>query len=192
MQIFISGGCKNGKSTYAQRLAKENSAPLLPLYYIATMTACDIEDEMRIIRHKKEREGFNFITIEQPYNIEEILTKCNLKGTFLLDSLTALLANEMFLQDGTYNEDASQKIAKALSKILANIKNIIFVSDYIYSDAFVFDPLTESYRKSLAILDSLVATQCQLVQEVQYTQIITHKGRAKGYGNGAITPLGLF
>ncbi len=38
MNIFISGGCKNGKSFYTQRAAKEMAEEKdLPLYYIATM-----------------------------------------------------------------------------------------------------------------------------------------------------------
>ena len=35
MSTFISGGCKNGKSFYAQRIAK---AAGTPLYYVATIT----------------------------------------------------------------------------------------------------------------------------------------------------------
>ena len=34
MHTLISGGCKNGKSYYAQRVAKAAGAPL---YYLATM-----------------------------------------------------------------------------------------------------------------------------------------------------------
>ena len=39
MNIFISGGCKNGKSMYAQKLAKEMAdARGRALYYIATVS----------------------------------------------------------------------------------------------------------------------------------------------------------
>ena len=57
MNILISGGCKNGKSYYAQKLAlsmaQEKS---LPLYYLATMIPVDDEDRVRIERHLKERD----------------------------------------------------------------------------------------------------------------------------------------
>ena len=66
MNILISGGCKNGKSYYAQKLAlsmaQEKS---LPLYYLATMIPVDDEDRVRIERHLKEREGWGFDTIER-------------------------------------------------------------------------------------------------------------------------------
>ncbi|MCL2574407.1 MAG: bifunctional adenosylcobinamide kinase/adenosylcobinamide-phosphate guanylyltransferase [Defluviitaleaceae bacterium] len=176
MQIFISGGCKNGKSTYAERAAKFLSGSG-PLYYIATMDAGDKEDEERVKRHQKSREGMGFLTIEQYRDIENILTQCNANGAFLLDSLTALLANEMFSKDGSYDSDAEKRAIKGLSKILDEIPKIVVVSDYIYNDAALYDPLTKAYRKSLATLDRFVATKCNVVLEATYTQIIVHKGR---------------
>ena len=66
MRVFISGGCKNGKSMLAQRIAVKQGAPL---YYIATMIPYDDEDRARIRRHLKEREGWGFETIECGRNI---------------------------------------------------------------------------------------------------------------------------
>ena len=186
MKIFISGGCKNGKSHNAQRyawcLAKERQPGFL--YYIATMKAVDHEDDERILRHRREREGWGFTTIEQPFDIEKILEKCDHNGSFLLDSLTALLANEMFASNGTpngapefrFNEHAADKISGALRRIIT-VKNIVIVSDYIYSDAMLYDPLTEKYRKSLAEIDKAAAANCDVVLEAAYTNLIVHKGR---------------
>jgi len=176
MRIFISGGCKNGKSTYAQRLAKHQTGLHLPLYYVATMKAVDDEDVERIARHQGERDGWGFTTIEQPKNIEGILASCNPNGSFLLDSLTALLANEMFSPKGDFDKTACERIATGLVRVLSDVNNIVIVSDYIYSDAFLYDTITKSYRKSLATLDRLAAKHCDVVLEAAYTQIITHKG----------------
>ena len=176
MRIFISGGCKNGKSYHAQRIAKKQSNPAHPLYYIATMKAVDGEDAERIKRHKNERDGWGFTTVEQPKNIEGILTSCNLNGSFLLDSLTALLANEMFSPTGEFDGDAHKRTAAGLTCVLSNVSNIVIVSDYIFSDAFLYDTYTENYRKSLATLDRLAAKHCDVVLEAAYTQLIAHKG----------------
>ena len=54
MSTFISGGCKNGKSFYAQRIAKAGGQPL---YYIATMIPRDAEDDARILRHRQGARG---------------------------------------------------------------------------------------------------------------------------------------
>jgi len=174
-QIFISGGCKNGKSTFAESIAKHSSTR--PLYYIATMIPVDEEDENRIITHQLQREGYGFITIEQPRNIEGILETCEHSGFFLLDSLTALLANEMFTPNGDFDDMACNRIATGLVHILDNVQNIVIVSDFIYSDACKYDVITEEYRKSLARLDRLIAARCDVVIEAAYTQSIVHKGR---------------
>ena len=174
MRIFISGGCKNGKSYFSQHLAKKQSSG--SLYYVATMKPVDGEDEKRIARHQDERDGWGFITIEQPVDIEGILAKCNRQGSFLLDSLTALLANEMFLPDGRFNENAAEKIIGGMRLVLAEIGNIVVVSDYIYSDAMIYDSFTENYRKALAAIDREAARLCDMVLEAAYTNIVIHKG----------------
>ena len=178
MKIFISGGCKNGKSYYAQRLAKAQQTDSLYLYYVATMKSIDSEDDERIIKHRKERDGWGFTTIEQSVDIKNILHKCDRDGSFLLDSLTALLANEMFPPpDWTLNEQAAEKIISGLIQVTDNINNIVIVSDYIYSDAFIYDEMTEKYRKSLAEIDYSAAKSCDVVLEAAYTNVIVHKGR---------------
>ena len=60
--LFIGGG-KSGKSTAAQRLAA-SLAGGGPLYYWATMTPHDGEDEARIQRHRDDRAGMGFTIME--------------------------------------------------------------------------------------------------------------------------------
>ena len=184
MKIFISGGCKNGKSYYAQHLAHAQWAKHQTgsLYYIATMRPVDTEDDDRIARHRREREGWGFLAIEQPVDIEKILEVTGNENSFLLDSLTALLANEMFMPDGKVNELAADKIIAALLQITKKIKNIVIVSDYIYSDAILYDPLTTQYKESLARIDRTAAENSDVVLEIAYTNVIIHKGKEK-YGN---------
>jgi adenosylcobinamide kinase/adenosylcobinamide-phosphate guanylyltransferase len=175
MRIFISGGSKNGKSYYAQHLAKAQQVQ--SLYYVATMKSADTEDDERINRHRLEREGWGFTTVEQAVDIEKILHQCDYGGSFLLDSLTALLSNEMFLPDGTVNEQGAEKVIKGLVQVTDNVKDIVMVSDYIYSDAVLYDPLTEKFRRSLAEIDRCAAKICDVVLEIAYANVIVHKGR---------------
>ena len=174
MRIFISGGCKNGKSYYAQHLAKVQNGE--SLYYVATMKSVDSEDDERIERHRRERDGWGFTTIEQAVDIEKILDKSGHDGSFLLDSVTALLANEMFLPGGDINENAAEKIINGLSQVINAVSDIVIVSDYIYSDACIYDMFTENYRKSLAEIDCALAKCCDVVLEVAYANVIVHKG----------------
>lgn len=176
MNIFISGGCKNGKSYHAQELARSMAQESnLPLYYLATMIPRDEEDDARIRRHLSEREGWGFDTIEQGEHICEALRTKTVSGepvdpngVFLLDSVTALLSNEMFREDGTIDFDAPKRLAEELTNFAQETGNTVFVSDYIYSDSFAFDDFTEPYRQGLALLDRTLAKLCDQVVEVTY------------------------
>jgi adenosylcobinamide kinase/adenosylcobinamide-phosphate guanylyltransferase len=174
MNILISGGCKNGKSYYAQELAKRQAAENGPLYYIATMEPADEEDDARILRHRREREGWGFTTLEQSRDIGAL--KADFTGSFLFDSVTALLSNEMFRSDGTVDREAYLRVAEDLVRLAEKSGNIVFVSDYIYSDAMKYEELTELYRKGLAWIDRALAKACDAVIEVSYGNILFLKG----------------
>jgi len=136
----------------------------------------DEEDEARIIRHREERRDWEFITLEQPRHIGELVNLCDPAGVVHLDSLTALLANEMFLASGEVREDAGEQVQRELTQLLHNFANIVIISDYIYSDTRLFPFLTENYRRSLAELDRLAARHCQVVLEVTAGYAYPHKG----------------
>ena len=95
MKILLLGGSKSGKSGLAQCLAR-NLAGTKALYYWATMEPSDAEDQARIRRHLRERAGWGFQTVEQGRDLPRALHGLDGSGTVLLDSVTALLANEMF------------------------------------------------------------------------------------------------
>jgi len=172
MSTFISGGCKNGKSYYAQHIAKAGGSPLYPT---ATMIPHDHEDDARILRHRKEREGWGFETLECGKDILSCLDHADANGSFLLDSVTALLSNEMFAPDGIHM-DAHIKIADELEAFVRRAPNTVLVSDYIYSDALIYDGLSEAYRAALAYIDKRLAKCCDTVLEVVNSQVICHKG----------------
>lgn len=174
MNILISGGCKNGKSYYAQHLAKQQAAGNAPLYYLATMEPADEEDRARILRHQEERNGWGFTTLEKGSDISAL--DADFSGSFLLDSVTALLSNEMFRRDGTVDRTAYIRVADELSKLAEKSGNVVFVSDYIYSDAVKYDELTELFRKGLAAIDRILAKKCDAVIEVSYGNIQLLKG----------------
>ena len=177
MTVFISGGCKNGKSTIAEDccLALAEGGPL---YYIATMQAYDDEDRLRIKRHQKSREGKNFITLEQPRDLLECLKSSDPEnGTYILDSVTALLINEMYSPERPdADPKAGERTAKALEDFAKSVRNAVFVSDYIYSDAARYDEFTENYRAALASLDRALAEACDTVIELCAANRIFHKG----------------
>ena len=177
MNIYISGGAKNGKSTFAQRKAKALAeAGGTELYYVATMIARDSEDDARVARHRREREGWGFTTLEVPTGISKVPRIADPEGTFLLDSVTALLQNEMFRDDGTVDTEAGERVAEELALLAAGPGNWVMVSDYLFADPGPFGEYTEIYRKSLAAIDRHMAGICEAVVEISAGIAVYHKG----------------
>ena len=176
MIVFITGGAKNGKSSYAQELAVQLAAGGRH-YYIATMIPVDEEDRERIRKHVADREGLGFETIECGADILSCL-QYDTNGSFLLDSVTALLQNSMFPPGKNYemDENAAEKCAEDVMFFAQSVANAVIVSDYIYSDAQRYDEPTECYRRCLAKIDRLLAQVSDTVIEVSAGQLIFHKG----------------
>lgn len=170
MNMFVSGGCKNGKSMFAQQKAQELALQKkVPLYYVATMIPSDDEDDTRIKRHREERAGWGFETIEQGLDICKLLKRNGVdsNGVFLLDSVTALLSNEMFA-NGKIDFDAGPRTVTDLCKFAKNTGNTIFVSDFLYGEMAMYDDITETYRRFLAQIDRQLAAVCENVVEYSY------------------------
>lgn len=200
MKILISGGAKNGKSMYAQKIAKAMSVEYnVPLYYVATMEPTDKEDENRIKRHVQDRAGWGFTTIEEPRKLTKVFNEqdkgfvaeadnadnvdikymgkkvVNPKGVFLIDSLTALLGNNMFGKNGSMKLDCFDDVRDDIYTFSTIASNIVMVSDSIGCDGIIFDQITEAYRKSLAKLEREIASYYDRVTEVSVGQIIEWK-----------------
>ena len=187
MIVLLTGGCKNGKSNTAQEIACSLRTKCGGgLYYVATMESTGKEDDERIRKHVENRAGLGFETIEIARNIKRLSTeKEKFTGnggtnTFLVDSLTALLAGEMFRTDasGEFIEDlsAAERVCEDI-KILCREKdyNLIFVSDGIYSDAAIYDASTGAYREGLALIERVVAGLADEVIEMCSGKKIVHK-----------------
>ena len=88
--IFIIGGARSGKSSFA---LKEASTIPGKKAYIATAEALDSEMKVRIERHKKDR-GNNWDTYEEPLKIAEIFREIKDKyNVIVIDCLTLWLSN---------------------------------------------------------------------------------------------------
>lgn len=167
MHILISGGCKNGKSSLAQDLACEyaKKTGCRPIYF-ATMIPQDREDEERIEKHRADRKDMGFITIECGKNLSETIKNMEAGRAVLFDSLTALVANELFDQEDFRNPSLPEKLKSDLSALIEKSDSVIFVSDGIFSDGKIYDETTELYRRILAETENFIAQKCDKVVEM--------------------------
>lgn len=89
--IVVSGKNDSGKSVFAEKLvAKYNGKR----YYIATMIPKTDDNYQRIEKHKKQREGLGFITLELPYSLSD--SDIESESIVLLEDVANLLANNIF------------------------------------------------------------------------------------------------
>lgn len=172
MKILIVGGASSGKSGIAQELAiRLGENP----YYWATMISTGTEDDERIRAHIKNREGMGFETVERPLKITKNIKSLDRKKTVLFDSLTALLANEMFA-GGFVDEGAAKRCTRDVLEAANRFKDFICVADNIWMDGDVLDETSEMYKKGLAQICRELADDFDCVYEVVAGRINVQKG----------------
>ncbi|MBF1040353.1 MAG: bifunctional adenosylcobinamide kinase/adenosylcobinamide-phosphate guanylyltransferase, partial [Lachnospiraceae bacterium] len=173
MKILICGGSKSGKSAFAERIALRLPSPH---YYVATMIATDEEDRDRIRRHKGRRSGLSFQTVEQGRDLTRALEQRDREGTFLIEAMTSLLANEMF-GSGSYDPEAGERVREDLETFLREAENVVLVFDSLYLDTTKLDEGSESFRRALAQLQICAAKSCDLCIEICLGEAVVWKGR---------------
>ena len=192
MIVLVVGGAKSGKSMFAQNLSKSLNESLKnpisgqldgeierevgKLYYVATMNPYDLEDLKRIENHLREREGYGFNPIEETLNMSKVSSLIKEEDTVLIDSITSLVTNYMFRGKEFY-KDVSDDILSGILEIINNSKNVVIVSDYLFSDSIQYDCYTENFRKEIGVVNRKLAKIADTVVECSYGNIIYHKGK---------------
>ncbi|GGS01263.1 bifunctional adenosylcobinamide kinase/adenosylcobinamide-phosphate guanylyltransferase [Deinococcus sedimenti] len=87
--VFVTGGARSGKSTFAEARAAQVGAPVT---YVATAQAFDDEMRVRIGRHRADRPA-GWVTREEPLHIPAVVGE--VQGTVLLDCLSLWVSNLM-------------------------------------------------------------------------------------------------
>ena len=87
--IFITGGARSGKSSFAEKLASVLKKDVI---FLATAEALDKEMADRIKKHKAKRSR-TWKTLEEPININILNKFRNFEGAVILDCITLWLSN---------------------------------------------------------------------------------------------------
>lgn len=163
MNYLLIGGSKSGKSHLAQELCRACGGPMV---YWATMEPTDEEDRARIRAHLHDRDGWGFATIEAGRDLPAAFPQLPQDAVVLFDSVTALLANEMFRPDGTMDQMAGDRAAAQLLSLSCRCRTLVCVADELWRDGQLYDPWTECYRRQLAHICRTLAAQFDVVAEV--------------------------
>jgi len=163
---LITGGSGCGKSTWAEKLTE--SLPSGNRIYIATMQVYDRESEIRVQRHRAQRRGMGFRTIECEKNLAAAET--DLESAVLLEDLVNLTANEMF-DNGDPN-----RIVPALRNLAERCRHLIMVTNDLFSDGVIYSSSVQEYLRRLADINRQAAAMADCVIEVVYSIPVALKG----------------
>lgn len=133
--IFITGGVRSGKSRFAEERAASIRTENSTLYYIACGQASDVEMEARISRHQQDREKaiVPWQTVECPKDVGSAASQLEANAVVLLDCVTTLLSNELFLHEdwsnALFQEQTKQKIQRDIEKLNESSEALVIVSN---------------------------------------------------------------
>ena len=150
--IFITGGCRSGKSRYALDYANRHFSKKL---FLATSEALDEEMAQRIENHKKVR-GPEWQTIEEPVEIVNKIKEHGGDGKIILiDCLTLWLYNLLM----RWGDDSKilNETDKLINVIKQNPASFILVSNEVGLGIVPADPLSRRYRDLLGTMNQRIA-----------------------------------
>lgn len=167
MMVLVLGKNNSGKSLYAETLACALRKG--KLYYIATMIPYGEEGLNRVERHRIQRQGKGFITMESPYL--DIVTDS--AGTVLLEDISNLAANLMFEMR---TADAGRETLFRIKNLSENCENLIMVSISGYTQSEGDNNETKEYIRLLSAINSYLWKAADVVIEMVSHEPMLRKG----------------
>ncbi len=145
MKVLYFGGQKSGKSSLAENKALDLSTS--KPYYIATYDNSFLDEEMtlRVKKHKDYREN-NFITIEEPKNLLEVIKE---NETYIIDCMSMWILNNI-----KKNEEFFISELNKLKKLNANI---VFVLNDVNSGVIPLDKESRNFVDLTGIIGQKLA-----------------------------------
>ena len=166
MNILVVGGSGSGKSAYAERLACRLSPRRT---YIATMKGGGTEADARIQRHREQRRGLGFVTIECPKQLvppQELGDAT--RGVVLLDDLGNLVANTLFAPDGTMADPACvlERLSSDVAALFSSCAHVVVVGNEVGCEGLSPYEGTRAWVRLQGSLCCALAAQADYVVEV--------------------------
>lgn len=172
MFILVTGGSGSGKSEYAEQricgLHREDT----PLLYLATMQPYGEEGARRVAKHKAQRSGRGFETLEWYQGLEHAPIPAD--SSVLLECMSNLAANEMFSaqvdeqQLETHTQQCYARILAGVAHVKEHCENLVIVTNEVFSDTLAYDVYTIAYIRLLGHINAVLAARADEVVEVVY------------------------
>jgi len=145
--ILVTGGSRSGKSLYAQQRAEAIEGKRM---FIATCPKIDPEMDDRITKHKRDRQGKGWFTIEEEVEISTVLRSHRDVDVILVDCLTLWVNNLIYKDRETCRSIDEAQMSLLCEEMLrvgsSHPATIIFVTNEIGSGIVPESPATRHYR----------------------------------------------
>ena len=155
--VLVLGGARSGKSTVAERMARDGGRVL----FIATAEALDEAMQRRIAAHRRHRPE-HWDTLEEPIHLSRAVRPlADRYDTFVLDCLTLWVSN-LLLEDEEAS-DAEHTVLETVRRLLGLIEAAggrwILGSNEVGQGIVPASPLGREYRDVLGRVNQLVASR---------------------------------
>ena len=171
MLTLVAGGAASGKSARAEELALRAGAARH--IYLATMEPFGAEAAARISRHRAQRAGKGFETVECYVNLSGVFLPPD--SAVLLEDLGNLCANELFSPGGA-GEGAADAILRGVARLRARSRALVIVTNEVFSGGADYGGDTTRYLSALAYLNRALAAAADAVCEVSCGIMTYYKG----------------
>ncbi|MCX8119076.1 MAG: bifunctional adenosylcobinamide kinase/adenosylcobinamide-phosphate guanylyltransferase [Desulfobacterota bacterium] len=171
--IFITGGCRSGKSRFALDYANRSYAKKI---YLATCEPLDEEMARRIELHKKGR-GPEWQTIEEPLAIVNRVSQIR-EGdqVVLLDCITLWISNLLLKWDD--EERIMAEMERFLEAVKRSPASFILVSNEVGMGIVPAEPVARRFRDLAGTINQKLAETSDTVIFMVSGLPIFLKGRA--------------
>jgi adenosylcobinamide kinase/adenosylcobinamide-phosphate guanylyltransferase len=145
--IMVTGGCRSGKSRFAQNLAEAAGQTRL---YLATAPVLDSEMEERIARHRAVRASREWETCEEQVNLVQALRSHPAYQVVLCDCLTLWVNNQMYVAEQKGELLGEEALAQATQQLAVEVRRhsatVIFVTNEVGLGIVPGDALSRRFR----------------------------------------------
>jgi adenosylcobinamide kinase/adenosylcobinamide-phosphate guanylyltransferase len=144
---FITGGCRSGKSSFAQRLAEKSGDKRL---FIATAPVLDDEMKIRVRRHREMRRELGWDTVEEQYALADCFRRRGGYEVVLCDCLT-LWVNNLLYQSSERGalleeEEIAARCREVCDAARSTQARVLFVSNEVGMGIVPADEVSRRYR----------------------------------------------